>query len=337
VRAFALILLAGCGAASATASSGDDGEIVFAARGASGRVELHAMRADGSGRRVLVADAERDLYPAPAPGLAVAVRDEDDGAVHVEQLVRVDGDRVVPLGEPAGRVRGASASRDGRVVVVESDRASFRDLYRVDPVTGASVRLTDDAAGNFEPAVSPDGARVAFVSSKDGDPELYVMPAAGGAPTRLTAFHREDLAPVWSPDGARLLFVSDREGVDRLFIVAADGTELRRVTDAGAGAPPGGEGEAAWSPDGSAVAFTAQDGRGGVAVYVTELASGVTRRISPPGYRGGAAAWSPDGTRVVLTLHRRGGAFLVLVGRDGGAPRALTSPLGDAWLPRWHR
>src|SRR5689334_9763065 len=154
------------------------GEIWFAAERE--RMETMAVRADGTGLRV------------------------------------VDGDDVLAnLARGGGFARMAIDAR-GRFAVLESDRASFRDLWRFDLRTGAATRLTDDPAGNFEPALSPDGKRIVFASSRDGNAEIYVMDAAGGAARRLTFFHRDDWSPTWSPDGKRIAFVSDREGTPRI-------------------------------------------------------------------------------------------------------------------------
>ncbi|HUH01408.1 MAG TPA: hypothetical protein VML75_05390, partial [Kofleriaceae bacterium] len=140
-------------------------------------------------------------YPVGTGGLAIEVIDLDD-VRHLERLVMLAGGKRVRAYEPASaRLRNPSLSPDGTWVVFESDRESFRDLYRLELSTGAVTRLTHEPSGAFEPAVSPDGRRIAFVGTADGDPEIYVMNADGSGRERLTAFHLEDTAPAWSPDG----------------------------------------------------------------------------------------------------------------------------------------
>jgi Tol biopolymer transport system component len=254
-----------------------------------------------------------------------AVRPDGSG------LREVDGDGVLEnLAAGGGMARMAIDAR-GRFAVLESDRASFRDLWRFDLRSGAATRLTDAPAGNFEPALSPDGRQVVFASSRDGDAEIYVMPAAGGRARRLTFFHRDDWNPVWSPDGRRIAFVSDREGRPCIFVVRADGTGLRRLTRAGAGE----EGRPAWSPDGRHIAYTIAAG----AIHqvaIADAATGRTRIVTPAGTSESDPAWSPDGRHLVIARDHDGDSDLWLVPADGrGASTRLTRGQGNDFRPRW--
>lgn len=61
------------------------------------------------------------------------------------------------------------------------------------------ARLTNDPAGDTDPAWSPDGAPLAFVSYRDGNAEIYVMNADGSGQTNLTNSQANDWDPAWSP------------------------------------------------------------------------------------------------------------------------------------------
>ena len=87
---------------------------------------------------------------------------------------------------PAGRIRNPAWAPDGSWLVVESDAASYRDLFRVERAGGEARRLTDAPYGSFEPSVSPDGARIAFGTSRDGNAEIWAMRADGSGARRLT-------------------------------------------------------------------------------------------------------------------------------------------------------
>ena len=113
-------------------------------------------------------DAESNDYPAaPSPDgrslLVVSTRGEGQEQRERMVLLPVAGGTGRALGPVAGRVRSPSWAPDGRWLAFESDSASFRDIYRVQPDGRGLARLTNDPQGNFEPAVSPDGRYVAAV------------------------------------------------------------------------------------------------------------------------------------------------------------------------------
>ena len=184
----------------------------------------------------------------------------DTEADHVEQLAIVRGAAVERLGPTAQMIRNPTVGGDA--VVFESNRASFRDLYAV-TAAGAVRRLTDDAAGNFEPAVSPDGAQVAFASSRDGNAELYLQPLTGGPARRLTDASRDDWGPSWSPDGTRLAFVRTAGGVATVVVGDVATRAVRTITPDGAA-----DAAAAWSPDGAALVVLRRRGGVGEVTFV---------------------------------------------------------------------
>lgn len=112
-------------------------------------------------------------------------------------------------------------------------------------------------------ALSPDGRRVAYVVHSDDKAKnethsavwllhLDEGGAAIGAPRPLTSGVKHDNGPVWSPDSRRLLFLSDREGGNQLWLIDSDGGEASKLTGMLHGVS-----EAAWSPDGQWITFTA--------------------------------------------------------------------------------
>lgn len=283
------------------------------------------------------ADYPAALSPDGAALLVVSVGERQGDQVEQMRLLPLSGgEGAAPLGPASARARAPSWGAEGAWLVFESDRESFRDLFRIGRDGTGLKRLTANPEGNFEPAVSPDGRWIAFASSRDGDAELYLMAADGSGQRRLTAFHRDDWGPVWSPDGATLLFHSNREGADRLFLVAPDGTGLRRLTAASDTARAGvGEADPAWSPDGRRVAFTRQAREGESRVRVADPAGGPVVEIASGPGNASQPAWSPDGRHLVFVVTREGEADLWLARADGSAPTPLTRLPGDEWLPRW--
>ena len=112
-------------------------------------------------------------------------------------------------------------------------------------------------------ARSPDGGRVAYVvhtldrAKNEPQSAIWLLHLdehghAVGVPRRLTSGTKNDSGPVWSPDSKRLLFLSDREEKNQLWLIDTDGGEARKLTNMLHGVS-----EAAWSPDGQWIAFTA--------------------------------------------------------------------------------
>jgi TolB protein len=303
------------------------------------------------------------VYPGPAApdGARIIITTvENQGGEHLERLelrpLSPDGTLGEPewRSEPGAQVRNPAWSRDGRFFVYEASFPNFRDLYRVDLRPGGPPShrpLTNEPAGNYEPAISPDGARIAFVSSRDGNAEIYVMSADGEIPAelgvpvpedmrpkRLTNFHLDDFGPLWSPDGKTLVFLSNREGADRIFLSNPDGSEQRRLTpdalNPDAGFEPA-EAEPAFSPDGRLLAYSVRTGPSRASIRVFDLSTGARTHLTPGTHSDRSPVWSPRGDLLVFASDRDGDPELYLVRPDATGTTRLTSRPGPDWLPRW--
>jgi Tol biopolymer transport system component len=267
-------------------------------------------------------------------------------------------DRTPTPATPSNELTPSAANGDiafvgANEVDFSDDVSDFRILYVVDPAGGAPTKLlaadaacpdepSCDGAGFDSVAWSPDGTRVAFVldgfapvaSDREG---IYVLQTRTGTVRQLTSctapcVFQMDLT--WTPDGSRIAFAqADGAGCDRansfegtcsLFTMRPDGTDLVQLETGSAVDPV----SPSWSPDGTAVAFSARVGEHWF-VYRMALDGSEPVRLAAdlPSPEQTQPAWSPDGSTI---------AFIAWEGATSGQePAGLDMENGmpfDVWL-----
>lgn len=272
------------------------------------------VRLSGGARSVI----GRELYPSAhrlPDGRLVAIASRGDGSAESEQVALVGADgRVERIGPAAMQVRDPAVDPRGRWIVVAANLDGHSDLYRIELPRGAVTRLTNNAEGNYRPALI--GESVVYVSSRDGDSEIY------RDDTRLTAFHRDDWEPTPSSDGRTIAFLSDRDGTPRIYLMNPDGTHLRRLTT-----HEGEEAAPTWSHDGKQLAYVM-----GGQVWVHDVTTGSARAVSPPGVDDLEPSFSPDGRWLAVARVRGHESDIWALSLDGAEPVLVAK---GARLPRW--
>ncbi|HEX8408843.1 MAG TPA: protein kinase [Thermoanaerobaculia bacterium] len=224
-----------------------------------------------------------------------------------------------------------------------SGQAAQRDIWTIDPSAEdpvkSIVRVTEDAAVDWNPVWSPDGQHLYFGSDRNGAMNLWrirIDEKSGkpkGEPESVTTPARASAHYSPAKNGGRMLYASiDQE--ESLRVVPIDpvagtlGGEPRSVL-AGSFIVF----SAQVSPDARFVAVTNR----GVQedLFIVEIATGEIRQLTSDSARDRGAIWSPDGKQIYFYSQRSGDQYEIWrINADGsGLTRITTSKEGSAWYP----
>ncbi|MDW7992634.1 MAG: hypothetical protein RMK65_11060, partial [Anaerolineae bacterium] len=129
----------------------------------------------------------------------------------------------------------------------------------------------------------------------------------------------------WSPDSRQIVFRSTRSGNRQLWRINVDGTGLTQLTNLS-----GEANDAAWSPDGSTIAFASQ----GELMLMNPDGSNI-RVLPGPGWEF-RPDWSPDGSRLIYGSYRPEGDDIFSKRTDNTDEQNLTNtPDSTDWDPAW--
>lgn len=216
----------------------------------------------------------------------------------------------------------------GGSLVFLSRRDGNSELYSVPLAGGTERRLTQTAADEITPALSPDGTRLLF--GRGSPPTLFLARADATAPEPLASSLGEagttEASGAWSPTGDRVAFVSTAEGNPDVYLWTGAGTPTRIVSGSAH------DGEPAWSPDGTRIAFvSARDGN--LELYMLTLASGqlmrLTHRIGAEGF----PVWLRDGRIVYVEYTGAGRRLMWLDPERPTETHEIPLPAGEASNP----
>ena len=236
---------------------------------------------------------------------------------------------IAGAGRTAAQIHGIPGS-----LVFNSFRDGNNEIYLANPDGKDPFRLTEHAASDTEPAISPNGREVIFTSERDGNGEIYVVNSVGGPAWNLTKHPATDGWARWSPNGQQIVFHSNRDQNFEIYVMNADGTDQRRLTTyTGIDMFPD------WSPNGKEIVF-----RRDTDLYVLNLADDTLRRLTAANALNQMAAWSPNGQQLVFMSNREGYPSVFIMNADGSGQTNLTPKdpqhLSSVWnsrAPSWSK
>ncbi|HSH82571.1 MAG TPA: hypothetical protein VLA19_28910 [Herpetosiphonaceae bacterium] len=205
-----------------------------------GKRQLYSFSINGSEQRRIHASNANDFHGAISPDATKIVFASDrDGNTELWML-NLNGGGIAQLTATAAPCVNEYPTwlPDGSAIVYSSNCSGNYEVFRADmkyaqdkgndvQVTLANtINLTNNAAEDRYPRVSPSGDNVAFSTNRDGNFEVYRMRTRdGSALVRITnSTGGDDLAPTWSRDGGQLIYASNIDGDFELYIRNFDGT-----------------------------------------------------------------------------------------------------------------
>ena len=231
-----------------------------------------------------------------------------------------------------GQMTNTSAAwlPDGREFVFSFGAGTGIGLSRIAASNGAQPRrISLDASGATEPAISRVGNRLAFSSVKF-DPNIWRIDLKGpgqkpGLPSRFIASTQQELYPAYSPDNRRIAFMSQRSGTDEIWICDSDGSKAAQLTSLGGAAIYGPN----WSPDSRTIAFTAAQKGMKEDIYSISANGGTPRRLTSHPAEDKWPYWSHDGKWIYFSSTRSGREEIWKMSSSGGEAVQITRNSGD--------
>jgi Tol biopolymer transport system component len=240
-----------------------------------GNFQLYSVRPDGTGEHQLTSGAGRHLCPSfSADGRWMAFCANTSGNFEIWTM-KQNGTEQRQLTHLGGFAIFPDISPDGSKIAFGGTVGSDPDgeIYVVDAETGEGLtKLTNcpaagDGCFNAFPVWSPSGTKIAFIHADtldaDGNPvneQVWVMNADGSNAHALTSDSPyKDQVPDWSPDGSKIAYHSGGFDMGGIWVMNADGSGQHQLTGCAQTDPaPCADGDdfgAAWSPDGTKIAF----------------------------------------------------------------------------------
>ena len=245
-------------------------------------------------------------------------------------------------------------SPDGQRVAYYSDIKDYTHILIADRDGKIKKEITQYGYGgyfeSFQPFRSgmcwgPSSDLLAFITKNKGANEIRIVNVATRRGVRtlkldLAAIH----SPDWSPDGTFLVFCGLREHTTDLYLYNLKTDEMRRLTS-----DIRDEADPRFSRDGTRVVYAAADTCGTAGrdsarlrpsydLFLLELESGETRRLTASPWNETQPVFSPDGSRLAFVSDRNGIANIYIGHLDSlDSARPLTDYIGGCSYPDWAR
>jgi Tol biopolymer transport system component len=311
--------------------SPDGKQVAYSWYNKDGVYQLHIVRLDGSGWRVLLRGEKKDWLmpldwsPDGSQILVGFVRNafaEEPSVSEFAFLSLKDGSMQVVKSHtlPDGSeswMWGPRQSPDGRYVVytgAATEGSESRDIFLLSVDGGRGSPLVQHPAEDSNPVWTPDGKKVVFASDRTGAMGFWSIDVADGKPQGLPKLVKADIGQFDRTIGLTSngsLYYALKTGMQDVYIaefdpaaVRIEGTPKRLASRyVGANMWP------AWSPDGKYLAYNRQRGGevfgpGSLVIVIRSVETGEEREISTGLRQLHPVHWFPDGRSLLVASFR---------------------------------
>jgi TolB protein len=222
---------------------------------------------------------------------------------------------------PDSDALNAAWSPDGKQIAFARDYAAGTSKEHLDIFTmnanGSGLHGMGLTGLNGEPTWSPDGSEILWAH-----PGGFGIAHADGSGLRTIHVSGDIGTPTFSPDGKRIAFLRSLAGdKGAIYVVQANGTHVRRLTK-----PARGVGSKIdWSPDGSAIAFTALVGQSSNVFTIRPSGTGLKQVTDATGkHNDSVDSWSPNGKQLAFISDAAGTFEIYAMNADGSGATQIT-------------
>jgi TolB protein len=216
-----------------------------------------------------------------------------------------------------------------KIVTSRSTKAPTKEIFVMDWDGANLMQLTNHNNAAVSPSWSRDGRYIAYsaynyhTKIRMRNLDLFIYDLKTKQRMLLSGQRGTNSTASFFPDQKNAVIrISPNSGNSDLYKVSLSGTAQKKALTNG---PRGAMNvEPAVSPDGTRLAFSS-DRSGKAMIYIQDLATGSTQRLTYAGYYNSSPAWSPDGKRIAFAGGNEKHFDIFVMDADGKNLQKLTS------------
>lgn len=223
---------------------------------------------------------------------------------------------------------GKKAFFNSKIVVTANRDGNYKEIYTMDWDGYNIQRMTKHKNVSISPTWSADNKKIGYTSfmyhpkAKSRNPDLLIMKALPGAKPRLLSYRKGvNSGANFHPNGKDMFLTISKSGNADIYKMDISSGAIKPITKGPHGAM---NVEPAISPDGRKLAFSSDRLRKPM-IFIKDLATKATTRITHAGEYNATPVWSPDGKKIAFAAQDKGHFDIFIMDSDGMKIARLTS------------